>query len=337
MDSGWFIKKLSSNCLSNVFQFFDGKEMLVYSTVSTQFYKTHKIDYLWKILASNQSIFVSKRKKESWRDAYVRHVLWISKNMKGGYIDPKTGKSIFTYQMCPIRQHKEIIKQVEIFDNIVISLDEDGIISLSFISYEDPEESKSCKLDEYQGRDVICFNYLATNNTLFVIDSKLNISLYSIEVDEEKESCSVRGTSYSSHVDLFGLGDNMEIEEHNIQGEIKKPRHPIVNFFGNKVIISSDFRERLTESKGNIMIINRENGDILKTITWKFDGIEDAMNIDSDFGAYIDPVQIWDFFGSNIQKNTIWYDYRYDRIQEYNLVLWKTILWSILSKETKKR
>ena len=133
MEGPCYIKKLSHNCLSNVFQFFDAKEMMKYSCVSHQFLKTQKIDYLWKILSANQSMFVSKRKKESWRDAYIRHVMCISKNMKGGYLDPKTGKSIFNYQMWPIRQHSEVIKQVEIYGNVIISLDEEGVIVISFI------------------------------------------------------------------------------------------------------------------------------------------------------------------------------------------------------------
>jgi len=180
------IENLSAYCLSNVFQFLDAKEMLKYSTVSKQFKQTHNIDFLWKILSVNQSMFINKRKKETWKDSYIRHMISISKNMKGGYID-SLGESVFTYQICPLREHKEIIKQVEIFDYIVIALDEKGIISLSYISIKDPEEHKSYKIEEYEGRNVTCFNFSVEKHNLFVIDSKLNISLYNVEIDEEKE------------------------------------------------------------------------------------------------------------------------------------------------------
>lgn len=49
MESVAPIQKLSPYCLSNVFQFFDAKDMITYMTVSKQFHKTSQIDYLWKV------------------------------------------------------------------------------------------------------------------------------------------------------------------------------------------------------------------------------------------------------------------------------------------------
>ena len=105
----------------------------------------------------------------------------------------------------------------------------------------------------------------------------------------------------------------MEVEDHKVSQDDKIARNPVVNFFGNRVIIANDFREKLEHEKGNILILNRENGDILKTITCNFDGLNDGMNMDIE-GPRIDPVKIWNFFDNNIKKNTICYDYRYDRV-----------------------
>ena len=126
----------------------------------------------------------------------------------------------------------------------------------------------------------------------------------------------------------------MDVEEAKIPGE-KKKKNPIVNFYGNKVIISSDFRERLEESKGNVIILNRENGDIMRTITWRHDGLEDGMNVDIDGVLYKDPILIWDFFGSNMQSNSIWYDHRYDRIYFsdflWNIDVYDTSSWKLVT------
>lgn len=75
--------------------------------------------------------------------------------MKGSYIDPKKGEEVFRFEMAPIRVHKELIQQVAIFGNLVISLDTTGLICLSFISYEDAEEYKTNTIEDFEGSKVV--------------------------------------------------------------------------------------------------------------------------------------------------------------------------------------
>jgi len=89
---------------------------------------------------------------------------------------------------------------------------------------------------------------------------------------------------------------------------------PIVQFSGNKVIISSDFRYKQEETKGNIIILNRDTGEVLRTISHHHDDLMDDSNVEDEFNQSLNPIPIWDYFGTNIHKNSICYDQRYDRI-----------------------
>mmetsp|Transcript_34769 Transcript_34769/g.40252 ORF Transcript_34769/g.40252 Transcript_34769/m.40252 type:complete len:126 (+) Transcript_34769:251-628(+) len=89
---------------------------------------------------------------------------------------------------------------------------------------------------------------------------------------------------------------------------------PIVQFSGNKVIISSDFRYKQEETKGNIIILNRDTGEVLRTISHHHGEIMDDSNVEDEVNQSLNPIPIWDYFGTNIHKNSICYDQRYDRI-----------------------
>lgn len=293
MEDPCYIKKLSANCLSNVFQFFNSEEMIKYSRVSQQFKSTADIDYLWKALASNESIFIQKRYKETWKKAYFRKFLGVLKNMKGDYIDPKTGKASFQFEMAPIRKHDDLISQVEIYGNLIISLDEGGRIVLSFISYEDPEESKSNIIEEFEGRKVRTFQYSEDNRTLFVIDVDLNMCLYQLDLDEELQECKVSATLYSKQVDYL-------IDEDAKAGWLSRA---LIHIVGNKVFISPDYRFRAdANSPGSVLIVNRETGDLIHIFTIHDDSLEDAMNV--DYEEVSDPIPIWNYFGTNNNHNS---------------------------------
>ena len=304
MENNCYIKQLSAYCLSNVFQFFEGKEILKYSSVSHQFFDTSQIDYLWKALATNECVFIQRRKSETWKKAYFRKVLGVMKNMKANYVDPNTGQASFQYEMAPIRAHSDIICQVDIFNNLVISLDNSGLICLSFINYDDPEEVSINKINEFEGRNVKCFQYDQDSSSLFVIDSMLNVALYKLDVDEDQQECNVDSTLYSRQIDEVMVPD---------AGEENWLTKSIVKIFGKNVIVAPDYRERQSEGiKGTILLIDRTNGNLTNFISHTNDDMQDLMNV--DFESHINPIPIWDYFGTNVHRDSVCYDPRYDRL-----------------------
>lgn len=62
--------------------------------------------------------FASKRKGQTWKEAYLRKLININKNMRGMNKDERLKTILLQYEMCPIREHKAIIKQAEIFGNL---------------------------------------------------------------------------------------------------------------------------------------------------------------------------------------------------------------------------
>ena len=93
--------------------------------------------------------------------------------MRTGRRDPITQAPVYNYEMASIREHSAIIKQVDIFGHLVIALDEEGYISLSYISYEDQEEYKAYKIEEFAQRKVMLFQYDTSDQTLFIVECNL--------------------------------------------------------------------------------------------------------------------------------------------------------------------
>lgn len=175
--------------------------------------------------------------------------------MRGGHTDDKTGKAFLNYEMAAIREHKAIIKQVEVSGNLVISLDEDGYINLAFISFEDPEEYKAYKIEEFASRNVVCFHYEPESATLLVVENDkangMGFALYALAIDEEKETVKVDRTVYSTKIEL--------IDDPGV----------IINVFGDNIIISPDFRTQNPEEGSNkIFIVSRRSGEISKLVSY---------------------------------------------------------------------
>lgn len=147
--------------------------------------------------------------------------------MRIGRRDPETKSTVYSYEMCPIREHDALIKQVEVHGHFIISLDMDGNITLSYISYEDQEEYKGYKIEEFAGRNVIRFDYSKSDNTLLVIENKdtsVNLCLYQICIDEDTETAVVGSTVYSGEI------------------PISVDKDCIAAVFGKFLVLSPDFR-----------------------------------------------------------------------------------------------
>lgn len=235
-------------------------------------------------------MFVSKRKNKTWKESYFRKVINIDKNMRYGRKDPNTGAVTFNYEMAPIRQHKAIIKQIDVHGNLIIALDEEGIISLTFISYEDAEESKSYKIEEFAQRKVKCFQYDHPSQTLLVveIDEELciGLALYKLAIDDiNEETVEVSETVYSGKT-VFKISSNS-----------------VVKVFNRMIVICPDYRVDHPElGMNHIYIFDRSTGDLIRSIEHD-DGMQDNMNIDTEENR--NPVIIWDHFGIDTLKDSI--------------------------------
>jgi hypothetical protein len=120
------------------------------------------------------------------------------------------------------------------------------------------------------------------------------MSLYQLNVDEESESAKVLSTLYSIKIDM------------------KKSSNSIVSFFNDIVVISPDFRSSHPEELSTtVYFIKRQTGEVVKSLDHQNDLVEE-MNIDNGDG--FDPIPTWDFFGTNIHKDSIFYDQIYDRL-----------------------
>jgi len=217
--------------------------------------------------------------------------------MRGTQKDERTGGVLLNFEMCPIRQHDAIIKQVEVFGNLVISLDENGYINVAFISYKDMEEHNSYMIEEFADRKVLWFHYDPEAHTLFVVESEdnkaLGMSCYQLDINEDSETAKVSATIYSNKIDMIGSVGS------------------IVNVFNNTVVLSPDFRLNHPEDiDENIFFIKRDTGEVIKSIKNESNAI-DSMNVDD--GQQQNPIPIWDHFGTNISKDSIFFDQIFDR------------------------
>lgn len=86
----------------------------------------------------------------------------------------------------------------------------------------------------------------------------------------------------------------------------------IINVFGNQVVVSPDFRaQHPGEISSTILIADRRSGDVIKFIQNDTD-IQDMMNVDDD--SFVDPITLWDYFGMEIHRDSIFVDQMYDRL-----------------------
>ena len=76
---------------------------------------------------------LGKVKSETWLTAYIKKKKG-SKQLMGG-----TG-SVTYYECCNVRKHSNYIEHAEIFDRLVVSFDIQGVLNVTLVSMDDPEE-----------------------------------------------------------------------------------------------------------------------------------------------------------------------------------------------------
>ena len=168
------MNKLSVNVLTEVYQFLDLAALLASMEVCSKWHKAGTIDYVWKVRALDQWLFVQRKTKETWRDTFKRRRL-TEKHMKGG--------SAANYLMAPLRAHQELITHTCIVENLVFSADESGLICVWFLNPDDQEEAASVQIEDMLGQPIEELKYFSESGSFVIITSNAFVAAWRVETE----------------------------------------------------------------------------------------------------------------------------------------------------------
>jgi len=105
-------------------------------------------------------------------------------------VDSK-GAKVNTYQVCHNRKHKSYITHAQICGNLVISVEDEGLIAVTLISFEDAEEFETRFISDFAVTNVFYFFYFEEWGDLIAISNSGQAVLYKIEFSEDASNFSL--------------------------------------------------------------------------------------------------------------------------------------------------
>lgn len=124
-------------------------------------------------------------------------------------IQGQTG-SITQYEVAHVRKHKSYIEWAQISGNLVISYENDGLLAVTLINYEDGEEASSKFIIEHAESKILYFYFYEESQRLVVLTRTGQAYLYQILIEEEASDFSI--TLIGSIDQVFTLPQNDEMD-----------------------------------------------------------------------------------------------------------------------------
>ena len=225
-----YFKKLPSNIISYLYQFFPPNEIIYYSQISHLFYKALSNDFIWESFAKTQDLFIPSEKESfsKWKD-YYNYLSKLKANLRAG-------RANLSFKMTPYRGHKSIITALLPIPmlngpfSIILSGDKEGnIFTWNLDEDEDFEKEKICDTKSeildmkiYNTDKVVVWNregmfYVYEVNVIHYNDkSKINsngerfklLSSFKIELGSPTVPVEVKQIYIDANfTTLFGCGD----------------------------------------------------------------------------------------------------------------------------------
>ena len=154
------LDKFSKNLLGLILQFVNPQEILRCEQLSRKTSSGSKQDYIWRYLCENKLEIYKKFFSDSWKHCFFRNF-----NATSFMTNTKN----FSFQMCPIRHFKKLVKFIDTYENFVVAADVEGNVGIFMINEKDMEnDDETLQIKTIATTGVVLLKHLKQNGILIV-------------------------------------------------------------------------------------------------------------------------------------------------------------------------